>query len=196
MKTRTFCYLLALAALALGARVEAATVRLEPLPAIVEPGSPLSIELWLDATGAPGTHPGLYGGEVVVDFDPLFLAYQSLNLAPGVSFFSGPSTGSAGSRQTVTFGFENAAGDFSLVGTFLFTALGAAGSETIIGVADADDFFGTFIAYVPTNQPFYPGFSGTRVQFVPLPGTVLLLLTGVAALAARARRASRSHRCA
>lgn len=195
MKRQTFSYLVILAALALGARLEAATVWLQPSPVIATPGSSLGVELWLDATDAPGAHPGLYGGEVVVDFDPSLLAYDSVSLATGVSFFSGPTVGTSGSRQTVTFGFENAT-DVGRVGTLSYTALGVVGSEALINLADADDFFGSFVAYVPTDQAFFPNFVGTRVQFVPLPGTVLLLLTGIAALAARARRVARSQPCA
>ena len=64
------------------------------------------------------------------------------------------------------------------------------------GLADADDFFGTFFNTVPTNQPFYPTFTGTSVQItpVPLPGAAWLLVTAFGIAAARLRRTSRATR--
>jgi hypothetical protein len=161
----------------------------DPTPISVATGESFDVIVRLDATGAPGAIPGLYGGQFVIDFDPAQLRYDAFSLAPGISFFSAPATGSAGGRQTVTIGFDNGTGNGAAIGTFRFTALGAPGSLATIGLADADDFFGTFISYVPSYQPFYPAFDGTQVNIVPLPAAGWLLVSAIASVAARRRLA-------
>lgn len=171
-------------------RSEAASLSLVPSTLQVIEGHGFTIDMVLDARDAPGTHPGLYGGEIVLDFDPLLLGYDGFTLAPGVSLFTGPVTGTSGSLSTVSFGFDNAV-DLGVVATFQFVALGAPGSVAYIGLADADDFFGTFISYVPTYQPFYPDFLGASVTInaVPLPASAWLLGAGLGVIGAwRSRR--------
>lgn len=163
------------------------SLRLVANPATVGTGTSFTVDVLLDATGAPGAIPGLYGGQFVIDFDPAKLRYDLFTLAPGVSFFSSPVTGTSGGRRTVTLGFDNGAGNGSSIGTFTFTALGAPGVLATIGLADADDFFGTFISYVPTYQPFYPTFTGTQVSIVPAPAAGWLLGTALTGLVLRRR---------
>lgn len=167
----------------------AATITLVPSAGGVIQNDLFTVELKLDASDAPGTHPGLYLGEVIVDFNPAQLSYQGFVFTAPVQAASGPTTGSNGSQQTVTLGFRNAT-DLSTIGTFTFRAIGSPGTATI-GVADADDFFGSFISKLPTDQPFYPQFTGTQVAIspIPLPATAWLLATGFALVGARARRA-------
>ena len=182
-----------LTALVVSAGAQAATISMQPSAPTVGTGSGFTIDLDIDASDAPGAHPGLYGGQIVIDFNPAQLRYDGFALASGLSFFSAPVTGSAGGRQTVTLGFDNAT-DVGRVGTFSFTALASAGTTATVNIEDADQFFGTFVSYTPSYQPFTPNFVDTSVQVVPLPGTALLLVTAFAAVAARARRLLVSRR--
>lgn len=148
------------------------------------------LNLNLDATGAPGANPGgLFGGNVIVQFDKTLLQYQGFAFnpaAPALAFFDAPVVSTSGNTQTVTFGFNNAPRT-GLVGNFSFKAIGAVNSVASIGLADADDFMGTFISYVPTYQAFYPSFSGTQVGIsaIPLPAGVWLLGTALGSLGLR-----------
>jgi len=175
-------------ALALAATTaQAATIALLPSSATVAQGAAFTVDLNLDASDAPGAHPGLYGGQIVLDFDPGQLQYTGFTLANGVSFFSAPVVGSSGDRTTITLGFDNAA-DTGRVGTFSFTTLPSAGTTATLNIEDSDQFFGTFVSYTPTYQPFYPTFVDTSVQVVPLPGAAVLFLTALGVAATRARR--------
>lgn len=171
-----------------GGPAQAASLALVPSASTVAPNGAFTVNLVLDATGAPGAHPGLYGGEIIVDFDTTLLGYGGFALASGVSFFSPPVVATSGTTQTVTFGFDNAP-DTGTVGTFTFTALGPVGSLATIGLIDADDFSGSFASYVPTYQRFYPTFVEAQVNIVPLPAGIWLLGTAVGALGALRRRA-------
>lgn len=165
---------LACALLAAAAQAQAATVWLLPESEQVGVGATFAVDLRLDASDAPGAHPGRYAGEIVISFDSALLSFNDFDPLGPVSLFSGPATGSAGGLGTITLGFENAT-DTGVVGRFSFTATGPVGSVASIGLADADDFFGSFIANDPTNQPFYPEFQDASVQIVPLPATMWLL---------------------
>ena len=183
--------LAALAACAVAQPAGAATVSVQPSSAQVASGSSFTVDLVLDATDAPGTHPGLYGGQVELAFDPALLSYTGFTLASGVSFFSDPEVVSANGRTTVTLGFQDA-GDAGRVGTYSFDAIGTPGSVATLDIEDARPFFGTFVAQVPTIEPFYPTFIDGSVNIVPLPGTAWLLITGFGVVAARARRLARA----
>ncbi|MEO7387457.1 MAG: VPLPA-CTERM sorting domain-containing protein [Gammaproteobacteria bacterium] len=154
----------------------------------VAANSVFTVNLVLDATDAPGAHPGLYGGQIVVDFNQTLLNYGGFALAGNVEFFESPVVATNGNTQTVSFGFDKAP-DSGTVGTFTFTAIGAPGSLATLGLVDVDDFSGSFASYVPTYQRIYPAFTGTQVTIsaVPLPAGVWLLGTAVGALAARRR---------
>lgn len=171
---------------------EAASVHLLPSSASVRQGDTFAVSLSLDASDAPGSHPGLYLGEVVVDFDPAEIAYEGFAFMAPVTQKNAPVTGASGGRQTVTLGFQNAT-DLGTVGTYTFRAIGGAGVSASLGIADADDFFGTFVNTLPTNQRFFPGFDGTTVELtaVPLPAGAWLLATGFGLLGRRAHRAAR-----
>jgi hypothetical protein len=176
----------ALLLVAAGGTTQAASLALVPSAASVAQNGAFTVNLVLNAADAPGAHPGLYGGEVIVDFDTTLLTYGSFTLASGLTFFSSPVVATNGNTQTVTLGFENAP-DTGTVGTFSFTAIGTVGSLATIGLVDADDFSGSFASYVPTYQRFYPTFTGAQVNVVPLPAGIWLLGTAVGALAARRR---------
>lgn len=176
--------------LLLAATANAASLSLVPSATVVTTGSTFTVDLVLDASDVPGPHPGLYGGEVIVDFNNSLLGYGNFALAPGLSFFLDPVTASSGTSQTVHFGFDNAT-DTSTVGTFTFTALGSAGSIAQIGLADGDDFSGSFAAYVPSYKRFYPAFNGTSVSLAPVPVPAAMWLFGSAfGLLAFCRRGS------
>jgi MYXO-CTERM domain-containing protein len=188
--------LAAILALAASLPAGAASIYLVPSSDIVITDEEFTVQVLINASDAPGYHPGLYGGQIVVDYDPSQLGYVGFQLAGGVSFYSAPQTGVAtgGIRQTVTLGFDNAP-DTGVVGTFTFRALAAPEQVATIGLADYDSFFGTFAAYVPTYQPFYPDFAGTSVTTaIPLPGAAWLFLAGVGAALGRARRRSTAAR--
>lgn len=172
--------------------VKAASLTLVPSATSVAPNGSFTVDLFLDATDAlPDSTGGLYGGGIVLDFNPALISYSSFTLASGLSFYETPVVATSGGTQTVTFGFDNAA-ENGLVGTFSFTALGPVGSLATLGLADADDFSGSFASYVPKYQRFFPSFGEAEVSIVPLPAGVWLLGTGIAALAARRRlRAAR-----
>ncbi|MEQ1802913.1 MAG: VPLPA-CTERM sorting domain-containing protein [Gammaproteobacteria bacterium] len=186
MNIRHFAVVLLLAATAGAA--QASSLALVPSADTVAQNGAFTVNLVLDAADAPGAHPGLYGGEIVVNFDRTLLTYGNFALAGGLSFFSAPVVATNGNNQTVTFGFDNAP-DTGTVGTFSFTATGTPGSIATLGLIDADDFSGSFASYVPTYQRFYPTFTGTQVTIsaVPLPAGIWLLGTAVGALAARRR---------
>lgn len=181
----------ALLLIAAGGTAQAASLALVPSAASVAPNGAFTVNLVLDAADAPGAHPGLYGGEIIVNFDTTLLTYGGFTLASGVSFFSSPVVATSGNTRTVTFGFDNAP-DAGTVGTFSFTALGPVGSLATIGLIDADDFSGSFASYVPTYQRFYPDFVPAQVNVVPLPAGIWLLGTAVGALAATRRRPRRA----
>ncbi|GMW07837.1 MAG: hypothetical protein AMXMBFR8_26330 [Nevskiales bacterium] len=195
MTMKLISRLLAVATLGAAANLQAASITLVPSASNIIEDTLFTVNVVLDASGAPGADPGLYIGEVTVDFDPTQLAYQSFAFTSPVGPLGGaPSVGAAGDRQTVTFGFQQATNN-STIGTFSFLALGSPGTIASLGVADADDFIGTFIAKLPTDQPFYPEFNGASVAIspVPLPATAWLLVTALAAASARARRARHQH---
>jgi len=173
-------------------QAQGATISLSPSSALVTQSQSFTLDLLLSAADAPGNHPGAMSGEVIISYDPTLVSYQagSLSLGSGVSLYLPLSVGSDNGLQTLTFGFQDAA-DVGSVATLAFTALGAAGSTINFGLADNDDFAGSFINADPTNQRFYPGITGTSVQVVPLPGGAWLALTAFAALAGRVRRSSR-----
>ncbi|MBL8199498.1 MAG: VPLPA-CTERM sorting domain-containing protein [Chromatiales bacterium] len=176
----------ALLLVAAAGTAQAASLALVPSAGTVAPNGAFTVDLVLNAADAPGAHPGLHGGQIVVDFNQTLLTYGSFTLASGLNFFSSPVVATNGNTRTVTFGFENAP-DSGTVGTFSFTATGPVGSLATIGLVDADDFSGSFANYVPAYQRFYPDFAGAQVNIVPLPAGIWLLGTGVAALAARRR---------
>jgi len=168
--------------------VQAASLTLVPSAASVAPNGSFTVNLFLDATDAlPDSTGGLYGGGIVLDFNPALLTYGGFTLASGLSFYENPVVATSGGAQTVTFGFDNAA-ENGLVGTFSFTAIGPVGSLATLGLADADDFSGSFASYVPKYQRFFPSFGEAEVSIVPLPAGVWLLGTAVGALVVRQRR--------
>lgn len=169
-----------------GTLANAASLTLMPSASTVAQNGAFTVNLVLNAADAPGAHPGLFGGEIVIDFNSTLLSYGGFTPTAGVSYFAPPVITNNGNNRSVSFGFDNAV-DVGTVGIFSFTALGGPGSLAQIGLVDADDFSGSFASYLPTLQRFYPNFAGAEVNVVPLPAGVWLLGTAVGALVARRR---------
>jgi hypothetical protein len=183
---------LAVLAIAGAAGAEAASVTLNPSATVVNPSGTLSVTLGLNAADAPGAHPGRYGGSIVVDYDPLLLSFGQFNFAAGVTQTSAPGIGTAGTRRTITLGFDQAL-DAGTIGTFTFSVLNKPGNVAALNLADADSLFGTFITHLPTNQAFCPTFTGTSVSItaVPLPAGAGLIVSALATLGAGLHRRRR-----
>jgi hypothetical protein len=206
MNTRHISRLGLVLALALAGNAGAATLTLKPASGmtvdagVIQTGQGGTVNLDLQLVLASGDAlPGHYGGEIVVSYDSRYLDFSGF--APnGTSYFcdplpiSGcaPIVSTTGFNETVRFGFENAY-NTNVAGTLSFTALGTAGTVASLGLADADDFFGTFLLYDQGLTP-YEGlqFSGASVAVVPLPASVWLLGTAFGGLAAMRRRLRRT----
>lgn len=177
----------------LGLQAEAASITLQPSQAVVQQGAGFTVDLLLNALDAPGSHPGMFGGQVVVDYDPAQL--QFTGFTTGYHLYEPVTQGTSGTRSTITLGFDTTT-DNGLVGQFSFTAIGSPQQVATLGVQDADDFMGTFVSYLQTYQAFYPEFAGASVQIqaVPLPGAAWMALTALGAAATRLRRRPRQDR--
>ncbi len=200
MNTRKISGFSLLLALVLAGNAGAATLALQPatgmtvLGDVIQIGQggtvKLDLRLVLDENDEL---PGDYGGAIVVSYDSRYFDFAGF--APnGVTYFCNdpaPPGGCApvvttnGFPETVRFGFDYA-NNTNLVGTFSFIANGGIGSIATLGLADEDDFFGTFFEYY-TYQPMELEFSGASVAVVPLPASVWLLGTAIGCLAARRR---------
>jgi hypothetical protein len=175
----------ALLLIAACASAQAASLALVPSAnPVVEDGA-FTVNLVLNATDAPGIHPGLHSGAISVDFNSTLLTFNGFTLANGLILFSPLTVTTNGTAKTITLGFQNAP-DTGTVGTFAFTATGPAGSLATLGLVDADDLFGSFVNKAVSDQPYVPGFAGTQVSIapVPLPAGIWLLGTAVGTLTA------------
>ncbi len=164
-------------------------VSLDPSSALVDENGAFTINLVMNVPDAPGSHPGSIGGVVVIDFLPGLATYNGFSINAPSTLASAPSIGSNGGLQTVTVGFNNSP-EVGTVGTFSFTATGIAGNIINIGLADQDEFFGTFANQALSNIPFTPNFIGTSVEIttIPLPAAVWMMISGLSLLGLGARR--------
>lgn len=182
---KVFSLSLAVLALALcSLPLQAATVSLDASSAQVDPGGMFTVNLVLDASDAPGAHPGSYGGAVVIDFDPNLVNTSEPFSASGNATIRNtlPSVPAVDCTDSRVVCFTDATTDVVSIGTFTFTLNPAAdpGQTISIGIADADDFFGTFVNDLPTNQAFIPDFIGTSVFAVPVPAVAWFMSSGLA----------------
>jgi hypothetical protein len=170
--------------------VVAGTIKLIAPADTVAQNSPFTVNLVLDASDPliPGTRPGTFSGEVIVNFDITKLTYTGFTLANDLSYYISPVVATNGNTRTVRLGFNGAA-EVGTVGTFAFTAIGSPGSVATIGLADGDPVpgAGSFVNTDPTNQRFIPTPTGAQVTIVPAPAGVWLLGTAVGALVIRRR---------
>jgi hypothetical protein len=151
--------------------------------------STFEVSLDLDLTDAPGDHPGSFGGGVVLTFDPAVLSLVGFTPSGAATIVDMlPTVPMQDCAQDAIVCFVDAP-DISSVGSFTFAVNSdAALGETIIGIADADDFFGSFANQLLTNQAFDPMFMGTSVFAVPAPAVAWLMTSGLAVFGLFARR--------
>ena len=148
----------------------------------------------VDFTDAPGAHPGSHGGGVLISFDPSLLSIAGFTASGAASVVDElPSVPPVDCTGAMVLCFVEAP-DTGSIGTFSFLVnpdLEPTPGEPIeiaIGIADVDDFFGTFANRIPTNQAFVPDFIGTSVFAVPVPATAWLIASGLAVFGSFARR--------
>lgn len=164
---------------------QAATVSLVPSATDVDNGDVLSLDLVLDATGAPGAVPGSFHGSVILDYDPGLVSFDDFTFnSPASELAIAPVTDGG---STVTLGFEGAP-NVGVIGTFTFNVLGMDGDVLNFGLNDADDFFGSFANTLPTIQPVFPDFNGASVNVVPIPAAAWLFLSALGLAGTVARR--------
>ena len=200
MNTRNISGLALLLTLGLAGNAQAASLALKPSSNMnvaggviqIAQGGTINLDLQL-VLDEGDTLPGAYGGSIVVSYDSRRFDFDGF--APnGVSYFCyplppggcAPVVTTTGFAETVQFGFDYAH-NTDVVGTFSFIANGEIGQLATLGLADADDFFGTFFRYEPTYQPMTLDFSGASVAVVPLPASIWLLGSALGGLVARRR---------
>jgi len=173
----------------------ASSVSLDPSAVVINEDDVFTVDLIMDASTAdvPGTHPGLFSGTIVIDYDRTLVQYDGFAINSPAKISSGPTVTQNGSQETVNLGFFDftAPGDTGVIGTFSFTALGSMGNFIDIGLADGGlgaPLFSSFANLLPTNQKFSPTFTGTTVEIVPVPAAAWLMMSGLGVLGLGARR--------
>lgn len=201
MNTRNISGLALLLTLAVAGNAGAATLALKPsagmtvADGVIQIGQGGTVNLDLQLVLAEGDAlPGAYGGSILLSYDSRQFDFDGF--APnGVTYFCNdpqppggcaPVVTTTGFAESVQLGFDYAY-NADVVGTFSFVANGGIGQIATLGLADEDDFFGTFFQYEPGNTPMTLDFSGASVAVVPLPASVWLLGTAIGGLAARRR---------
>jgi len=165
---------------------QASSVSLVPEATTFASGAQFSVALNLDAADEGGASPGAYSGFVTVDYDSALVQFDGfVFLPPAASLMD--ATVTAGIPETIDLGFFGAP-NVSSIGVFTFTALAPAGGTINFGLADMDDFFGTFANELPANLPIFPDFNGASVNVVPLPASAWLFMSALGFGFASARR--------
>ena len=167
--------------------VNAASVSLDPESAQVNPGGTFTVNVFLNAPEVAGAHPGAFCGVIEIDYDPNLITFTGFTPNSGVNITGDPIVGSRDGLETIAIAFTDAP-DVGVVGTYNFEFNGGPNETAMIGIADADDFFGSFANHLPTNQPFVPDFIGASVFSVPVPAGAWLIASGLAVFGSFARR--------
>lgn len=191
--------ILSLAALLLGvSTAQAASISLVPSATDVNAGGAFTVDLLLDTTGTAGLHPGLFAGEVIVEFSPLLALDTG---APGSvdgftissNFSSIPGSGlvsAVAGTGNIVVSFLNAVDDPGPViniGTFSFNA-GTTPGAADISVADNWAPLTSFANHATTSgsgiEPFdvLPFTTSVTINAVPLPGALWLMMSGLGML--------------
>jgi hypothetical protein len=199
MNTRSISGLTLLLTLALAGNAQAASLVLKPSASmtvadgVIQVGQGGTVNLDLQLVLDEGDDlPGAYGGSILVSYDSRQFDFGGFT-PNGVTYFCdplppggcAPVVTTTGFAETVQLGLDYAY-DTDVVGTFSFIANGDIGQIATLGLADEDDFFGTFF-YYETYQPMALEFAGASVAVVPLPASVWLLGTALGGLAVRRR---------
>ncbi|MBT8441325.1 MAG: VPLPA-CTERM sorting domain-containing protein [Gammaproteobacteria bacterium] len=167
-----------------------ASVSLVPESLTVQEGSQFTVELQISAGDAPGSQPGAIGGMIYVDFDPALVTYDGFAInSPATLPQATPPNPNSVVPGRVAVWFEDAH-SVSTIGLFTFTVIGSAPDVVTFDIKDQDDFFGTFVNTVPSEQSFVPTFNDATVTIapIPVPAAAWLMASALGLLGFRARR--------
>ncbi|SRR5258708_1519119 len=148
----------------------------------------------------PSLDPALLGVDVNISFDPAQLSFNSNAATVGswlphalltASTFGDPGSSLPPGSASVSICCDFSGGNGSSLFSVAFDVIGAATPQTSIFFATADIAVGLPVEYQIDPSPLSADVQVTAVTAVPEPGTTVLFLTGITALALFGRRRMR-----